>query len=106
RAEIWIPKAVTIWRAPDASQTQNGPPYIRAGRFVASALREPSTCSNNRRGDSRAQERRLMSWAIDCHCRKSGGVRFLATAIRAAPESAGVIFVDESVLQRHGRSSL
>jgi hypothetical protein len=36
-----------------------------------------------------------MSWAIDGHCRKSGGVRFSATAIRSALESAGVIFVDE-----------
>jgi hypothetical protein len=37
-----------------------------------------------------------MSWAIDGHCRKSGGVRFSATAIRAAPESASVIFLDEN----------
>jgi hypothetical protein len=37
-----------------------------------------------------------MSWAIDSHCRNSGGVGFSATAIRAAPESAGVIFVDEN----------
>ena len=37
-----------------------------------------------------------MSWVIDGHLRKSGGVRFSTTAIRAALESAGVIFVDEN----------
>jgi hypothetical protein len=37
-----------------------------------------------------------MSWVIDGHFRKSGGVSFSATAIRSALESAGVIFVDEN----------
>ena len=43
-----------------------------------------------------AEERRLISWVADGHCLKSGGVRFSTTAIRAARESAGVIFVDEN----------
>ena len=37
-----------------------------------------------------------MSWVIDGHCLKSGGVRFSATVIRAALESASVIFMAEN----------
>jgi hypothetical protein len=37
-----------------------------------------------------------MSWVIDGHLRKSGGVSFSVTAIRSALELAGVMFVDEN----------
>ena len=63
--------------------------------LYAAGYWESFACSKNRRDDSLAQERALLPWAIDGHCLKSGGVRFSATAIRAALESAGVIFVNE-----------
>jgi hypothetical protein len=70
--------------------------YIRARAASWRQVVQPFACSKNGRGDSLAQERALLSWAIDGHCRKSGGVRFSATAIHAARESAGVIFVAEN----------
>jgi hypothetical protein len=37
RAGISLRRAATIWPAPDAHKRKNGPPYIRAGRFVCAA---------------------------------------------------------------------